>query len=795
MNDAAWHNDMLARRQGNTGQWFLTSPEYRRWLELVNGTLFCPGLPGGGKTIIVASVIEDLRNKFRIERGVGIAYIYCSYKRQHEQTLENCLASLLRSLVQQLDKIPLSVQNLYRQHKNLMTKPNVDELTDSLQAVIDIYHQVYLIVDGLDEYSKAPGELMRFLGKIFQLQSKRNVAFLATSRPNIPEIKRVFKETPELEISAKEEDVRQVLENAMPGMPTCISSSPDLQALVIDEITKAVNGMYAVDVVCCDLIRSLADVTRFLLTRLHLDSLRDKLRRKHVIQALKDLPKGSDALNTAYKEAIERIDWQRKGCRDLAKRVLIWISHARRPLTTIELRQALAVELDETEIDEGNLHEMEEIVSFCEGLVIVDEKSDIISLVHYTAQEYLDRVSDIWMLNPHKEIAHVCLAYLSFNEFSSGSCNNDSDFEDRLSKNALLGYCANNWGNHVRDADDEDVDEAALEFLGNSLRIASAVQVHMVSKYHRPGYSTRVPTRISAVHLAAQFGLSKIIACLVASGWNPDAKDDFGRSPLSYAAEFGHNDTAQMLIQRKETDPDASDEQGRTPLSWAAGGGHVDVLQTLVGCPSVNVNSKDSDFQSPLSWAARMGSVGAVKHLMGRSDVEKESRDRRGQTALSWAAYKGHLEILKMLAECSDVNANSKDDFSQTPLSWAARNGHIGVVVYLVNMPCVDADSRDEDNRTALTWAAIHGHVQVVKALASYPGLNPDTKDKHGQSPLSWAAREGHLDIVEYLITRDDVQVHTTDRRGLTPLRWAAWNGNLDVVTVLESTRRRRDPQ
>lgn len=56
---------------------------------------------------------------------------------------------------------------------------------------------------------------------------------------------------------------------------------------------------------------------------------------------------------------------------------------AKRPLTTLELQHALAVEVGESELDEENFPEIEDMVSVCAGLVTVDEECGIIRLVHY----------------------------------------------------------------------------------------------------------------------------------------------------------------------------------------------------------------------------------------------------------------------------------------------------------------------------------------------------------------------------------------------------------------------------
>ena len=89
----------------------------------------------------------------------------------------------------------------------------------------------------------------------------------------------------------------------------------------------------------------------------------DKKTVKNVKCTLYKLSKGSAALEGAYKEAIQRIESQLPGGYALAKRVLSWIVCAQRPLTTVELCCALAVELDKEELDPENIPNVEDIVA------------------------------------------------------------------------------------------------------------------------------------------------------------------------------------------------------------------------------------------------------------------------------------------------------------------------------------------------------------------------------------------------------------------------------------------------
>ncbi|KAF2729730.1 hypothetical protein EJ04DRAFT_588331, partial [Polyplosphaeria fusca] len=157
---------------------------------------------------------------------------------------------------------------------------------------------------------------------------------------------------------------------------------------------------------------------------------------------LDKLSKGSAALDDAYKDAIHRIEGQLAGDSEQAKNVLSWITYAQRPLTTAELCCALAVEHEEEELNPENIPDMEDLVSVCAGLIVVDEESRVVRLVHYTTQEYLERIRRTWNPRAQLEIASTCLTYLSFNEFKNGSCSTDAELRERLQQNVFLDYAA-----------------------------------------------------------------------------------------------------------------------------------------------------------------------------------------------------------------------------------------------------------------------------------------------------------------------------------------------------------------
>ena len=246
---ASQQHDYLTRRQPATGQWLLDSAEYQTWVPTSQQTLFCPGIPGAGKTILTSIVIDHLSTRFQDDAGIGIAYVYFNYKQNvdkqnvDKQNVDNLLSRLLKQLSQKRPSLPDSVKALYDQHhqRNKRTRPSIDELSRALQSVAAMYSRVFIIVDALDECQASDGCRARFLSEIFNLQVKYGTNIFATSR-FIPEITEKFNGSTLLEIRARDEDVRKYLDGRISQSESKFLKSyhEEIKA----EITKAVDGMY-----------------------------------------------------------------------------------------------------------------------------------------------------------------------------------------------------------------------------------------------------------------------------------------------------------------------------------------------------------------------------------------------------------------------------------------------------------------------------------------------------------------------------------------------------------------------
>jgi hypothetical protein len=356
-------------------------------------------------------------------------------------------------------------------------------------------------------------------------------------------------------------------------------------------------------------------------------------------------PDGSSALDEAYKKAIEQIQRQRG---DLPRDALLtfsWIVNARRQITVPELRDALAVEIGKSALDEDNIPTVEHITKACAPLVVVDEESSIIRLVHYTTQEYFERTQNLWFPNAQRDITTTCVTYLSFDTFEAGFCPTDKEFKARVQQNPLYDYAAQNWGHHTCVASTE-VGQLILNFLENEAKVSGSSQAMMASRGYSD-YSQNVPRQMTGVHLAAYFGLTGVIMALLKNRHNPDVKDTYDRSPLSWAVEKGHEAVVKLLLE-KGAELEAKDNRyGQTPLSWAAVKGHEAVVKLLLE-KGAELESKDNGSgRTPLSWTVENGHEAVVKLLLEKG-VELESKDKWGRTPLSWAAENGHGAVVKL---------------------------------------------------------------------------------------------------------------------------------------------------
>jgi Cdc6-like AAA superfamily ATPase len=235
------HRDYIDRRQTETGEWFLQDPRYQEWVQSEQSTLFCPGMPGAGKTMMAALVIDQLlRSEHEAERPV--VFIYCSYKRQSEQSIKHMLSTLLRQSVDFHEGVPPIVQEFCKVHARKRTTPSTQELEQILRDVTKDLLGITILVDALDECEARTCRSL--LSTIEALRAHCKVRFLGTSRP-LPEIQShpAFLSNPSLEVRASDSDVELYVRSRVSEFRSPIASKANLLEVLVSSIVNATRGM------------------------------------------------------------------------------------------------------------------------------------------------------------------------------------------------------------------------------------------------------------------------------------------------------------------------------------------------------------------------------------------------------------------------------------------------------------------------------------------------------------------------------------------------------------------------
>ncbi|EHK16897.1 uncharacterized protein TRIVIDRAFT_162206 [Trichoderma virens Gv29-8] len=790
------HDMHSATHKEGTGRWILETDEFQFWFKNSKQKLLCRGMPGAGKTIITSVVIDYLVDMSKRDSGIGLAYIYCSFKQpKSEQTIQNLLSSVLKQLASDRQPFPATTRRLYEQHQAKQTHASQEQLISELETVIGLYSHVYVIIDALDECDFKP--MHSFIAEIFNLQQHCNLNIFATSR-SIPEITKWFSivESSFLEIRARPRDIATYLEDEMKQSSTSlIKNNLSLQEDIKQEISQAADGM-------------------FLLAQIYLNLLQDKINVKEIREELHAfrsdaLGRNDDekinALTHAYDKVINRINEQSVQMKDFAMKVLLWVTFAKRALTTSELRHGLATKQGMNDLDHEDLPDLGDIGRVCVGLVSVDQKSGIIQLVHYTAQKYFENTQSRWFPGADSVLLGACITYLSFEGFESGFCQSDSEFEERQTKYPLCNYAASNWGNHATK--DEKPSKEVLEFLKSPAKVEASVQAQLAVKQYssHAGYSQEVPRRVTALHLAAHFGLTELTRVLLEDKYKygPNSRDSYDQTPLLWATRNGHEDAISLLLDVQAAIEVRDREQGATPLIWAARNGYVNVVRLLIERGG-DVNAKDNSERTPLSlaalykhkdgehketpliWAARKGHKTIVKMLLDAGADVNVKEQHLGETALTLAIESGHEETIQALLD-NGANIHHRDHFDHTPLFTATWQDSESVMQLLLDRGA-DVSARNEDGQTPIFNTCAFGNVELVKLLLD-AGADIDVMDEEGRTPLFFAAALGHREVVSLLLQRD-IDVNLRDKKGRTALFSAIGSGEKDVVNLLLGTNR-----
>ena len=238
----ALQSDLIERRQEGTGQWFIEDAAFLDWINGATKTLFCPGIPGAGKTMMAASVIDHLLKTARTSK-IGLAYLFCNYKEQESQTIALFLGAILQQIAYRQDLVAEPVAQLYENHTKSKTRPSSKEVYSTIESVLDTCATTYIIVDALDECPNKDGTRTKLLKLLRRLQSQSDVRLMVTSR-FVPDIESELTYASKLEVRASHTDVKRYVNGQMYRLPKCVQHDLKLQEEIQHAIADAIDGMF-----------------------------------------------------------------------------------------------------------------------------------------------------------------------------------------------------------------------------------------------------------------------------------------------------------------------------------------------------------------------------------------------------------------------------------------------------------------------------------------------------------------------------------------------------------------------
>ncbi|KAJ6563412.1 ankyrin repeat-containing domain protein [Mycena vulgaris] len=758
--------------------------DLQKWKSGSGKILWCRGMSGAGKTVLVSMDVDHLRSGVQ-DNKTCVACIYLNHKETSTHTTPNLLASLWKQLV--VGKpIPPEATQLYENHHKRSTKPSLDEILQILRSAIAEYPKIYLIVDALDEYP----ELQRnILLEYLSTMIGPTVNLMLTSRPQIA-LHPFFPKLDILEIRAAADDICLYIDMHVlksPRLSKHVRTRPELHGEIRSKTLTNVEGM-------------------FLLA--NIESLTTKNTVKAVREALQRLPQD---LNHTYDEAMERINHQSTDDRQLALLVLTWVANAVRPLSVADLREALAVEPGTTTLDVDNLLDVDILLSVCTGLITVEEIKSAVRLIHYSTQDYFDHIRHLLTEEP-----------VQINDRFDALCV--ASYYDHLAMVQLLVQYGANMEHDTQGQLAEALQAAAeseATYYGTALHAASTnghelvvrfliqegFDVNSWVKYHGTtlqataieGNSESMLQLLAERYAAAlqrgsRCGDALTVRLLIKMGADVNTIGGFYGTALQTAAAWGHTPVASVLI---ELGADVNVQAGRYGMALHAAiqptlmsrnpgrfEGRTEPLVRLLVENGADVNAQRGGYGTVVQAASIHGCDAGIQHLRELmpskgldygtvlQTASQEGDEAMVQLLINVGADPvvrlliemganvnmrgGHLETIllrgldrgdesgarQILGELASIDTAAQGEFMGIPLQAASVAGHESVARLLIEK-AADVNAFRGSQGTALQAASLHGYESVAQLLIAN-GADVNAVGGFFGTALQAASRQGH---------------------------------------------------
>ena len=272
---------------------------------------------------------------------------------------------------------------------------------------------------------------------------------------------------------------------------------------------------------------------------------------------------------------------------------------------------------------------------------------------------------------------------------------------------------------------------------------------------------------------------------ILSAGTDISIKDEFGDTPLMYAALHATPEVVRGLLDH-EADPNQANDEGATPLMRAARDFRKIRLLLASGAA---VDAKSQNGRTALHIAARQTGTGQALEVLLAGDADVNVKDARGVTPLMEASQTGDVRSMKVLLKHgAAINMQRKN--GRTALMAAVRSRRAEAVWFLIDRGAdvnsqagegVSSNSKD----TALTMAAPRAVPGILRALL---GADADIEARNamGYTALMQAAYSDYVDAESVrVLLRAAADVSARGVDGETALSLARKRGDTKIVQLL----------
>lgn len=283
---------------------------------------------------------------------------------------------------------------------------------------------------------------------------------------------------------------------------------------------------------------------------------------------------------------------------------------------------------------------------------------------------------------------------------------------------------------------------------------------------------------------------------LLAKGYDVNATDIFGNTPLSHHLQQGRAHIVKALLAAG-ADSAKKNNGDKIPVEIAISTHQNELIPNLLTSAALEFVSQkqrryipswdtfSKQFYSLLEYAALHNNTQAMQLLLKRGI----DGDKVEQALFICLENKNRAGVDLLLQQNFDCNAVDKKTVN-TLLMTAIENLPDVVPLFLARED-LDIMRENYNCNTALSFCIEVERLSLFKQISKYAGIN--SVNSFGQTPLMLCVEENFLEGIEFLL-KEKADVRLCDDRNRTALHYAAKNGFAEIMDILLTHIRRCYP-